>query len=91
MSDDRQAKIENRAREIWQREGCPEGRAAEHWRIAESEIAAETAAAEKPAKATGAKPAKAAGATKSKAPASTRVKPEAKKTDEGKKTVKKKK
>lgn len=61
MSDDRQAKIEKRAREVWEREGCPDGRAEEHWRIAEGEIDAEAAAARKPTKPAAGKPAKAAG------------------------------
>jgi hypothetical protein len=44
MSDDRQRKIERRANEIWQREGRPDGRADEHWRLATAEIEAEEAA-----------------------------------------------
>lgn len=32
--------IRNRAWEIWQSEGCPEGRADEHWRRAEQELKA---------------------------------------------------
>lgn len=32
--------VAQRAYEIWQREGCPEGRAMEHWFQAEAELAA---------------------------------------------------
>jgi hypothetical protein len=49
MSDDRQRRITQRAHEIWQREGCPDGRADEHWRRATAEIEAEEAAAVSPA------------------------------------------
>ena len=34
------AAIAHRAWEIWQREGCPEGRALEHWLQAERELSA---------------------------------------------------
>lgn len=46
MSDDRRQRIERRANEIWQREGRPDGRADQHWRLATAEIEAEEAAAE---------------------------------------------
>lgn len=42
MSNDMHSRIEQRAREIWEREGRPDGRAAEHWRMAEEEIARES-------------------------------------------------
>jgi Protein of unknown function (DUF2934) len=45
MSNDHQSKIEHRARAIWEREGCPEGRADEHWHRAIAELAEEEAAA----------------------------------------------
>lgn len=35
-----QEAIRNRAWEIWQSEGCPEGRADEHWQRAEQELRA---------------------------------------------------
>ena len=35
--------IAQRAYEIWQREGCPDGRAMEHWFRAETELAGEHA------------------------------------------------
>ncbi len=36
--------VAQRAYEIWQREGCPDGRAMEHWLRAEAEIGAQTSA-----------------------------------------------
>ncbi|CAA7627109.1 DUF2934 domain-containing protein [Magnetospirillum sp. UT-4] len=33
--------IRARARHIWEREGCPEGRALDHWQMARSELAME--------------------------------------------------
>lgn len=107
MSDDRQGKIEQRAHEIWQREGCPEGRADEHWRLATAEIEAEEAAAASRASAAP-KPdphpepgpaakeiAKAAAnaqkTTPSSKPRSTIAKAETAKADEPKKTARKKK
>ncbi|TGN59761.1 DUF2934 domain-containing protein [Paracoccus liaowanqingii] len=35
---DRNEAIRSRAHEIWESEGCPEGREAEHWARAESEL-----------------------------------------------------
>ena len=46
---DLQERIRQRARAIWEREGRPDGREHDHWRTAEEEIAAEDAAAAKPA------------------------------------------
>jgi hypothetical protein len=40
----REERIRERAYEIWEREGKPHGRDAEHWRQAASEIDAEVAA-----------------------------------------------
>lgn len=34
-------RIRERAYQIWQEAGCPEGKADEHWRQAEAEIAAQ--------------------------------------------------
>lgn len=45
MNSDQESRIRQRAYEIWQREGRPEGREAEHWRRAEAEITAEAGAA----------------------------------------------
>lgn len=80
MNDDKQSAIERRAFEIWQREGCPNGQAAAHWRQAEAEIDQESAATAKPKKA----------AAKSKA-AAGKAKAESGKPEAAKKTAKKKK
>lgn len=48
MSDDRHKRIEQRAYEIWEREGRPMGMDAENWRRAEEEIAREDAEARAP-------------------------------------------
>jgi hypothetical protein len=45
MSDNRQKRIEQRAYEIWEREGRRSGMDAENWRRAEAEIAQEEAEA----------------------------------------------
>ena len=63
MTDDRQERIRQRAHEIWEQAGRPEGSHMEHWDRATAEIDGaavepKKAAAEKPAAA--AKPAKAA-------------------------------
>ncbi len=80
MSDDKQSIIGNRAFEIWQREGCPDGRSAAHWQQAEAEIAAEEAQKGNPKK-------KAA----EKSRAAGKAKPEAVKPEAPKKAAKKKK
>ena len=41
MIADREQRVRQRAHDIWQTEGCPEGRAEEHWARAEQEIADE--------------------------------------------------
>jgi hypothetical protein len=41
MSDDLNAKIQQRAYAIWERENRPEGRHLEHWHCAQAEIEAE--------------------------------------------------
>jgi hypothetical protein len=43
MSDDRIERIRARAHEIWEREGRPDGRDADHWRQASDEVDAEGA------------------------------------------------
>jgi hypothetical protein len=102
MSDDRQRKIERRANEIWQREGRPDGRADEHWRLATAEVEAEEAAAVRPASAArepqpapeeaAAKPAaKAAPKRGSKSRAASAGKADTAKAEEPKKTARKKK
>jgi hypothetical protein len=45
MEPDKEARIRERAYEIWVSEGRPHGRDAEHWQKAEAEIAAESGAA----------------------------------------------
>jgi hypothetical protein len=40
-NNDLEARIRERAYVIWLAEGCPAGRAAEHWRRAEQEIRSE--------------------------------------------------
>lgn len=49
MIADREQRVRQRAHDIWQTEGCPEGRAKEHWARAEQEIADETVETTKPA------------------------------------------
>ena len=72
MSDNREDRVRQRAHEIWQREGQPEGQGARHWLEAEGEIDAEDEAA---------KPAKVKVPAKAKAPAKPKAaaKPAAKK------------
>jgi hypothetical protein len=68
MTADREQRIRDRAHQIWQDEGCPEGRADEHWAQAEREVA-EAAPAPKPDKAPAVKKAPAAKAPAAKKPA----------------------
>jgi hypothetical protein len=48
MDTDREALIRERAHELWERDGCPEGRAEAHWCQAEQQVLAEAAARETP-------------------------------------------
>ncbi|MBK3776623.1 DUF2934 domain-containing protein [Azospirillum sp. YIM DDC1] len=41
MADDLESRIRARAHQIWEREGRPEDRAADHWTLAREEIAIE--------------------------------------------------
>ena len=41
LFDEVEERVKQRAYEIWQREGCPEGREADHWALAKEEIAIE--------------------------------------------------
>lgn len=43
MPNDKHNQIAQRARQIWQREGCPQGRADAHWKQAEEELTREAA------------------------------------------------
>ena len=49
MIADREQRVRQRAHDIWQTEGCPEGRAEEHWARAEQEIADEAMEIAEPA------------------------------------------
>jgi hypothetical protein len=64
ISDDIQKEIALRAYYIWEREGCPEGREAAHWALAEAEVLSEQPAKKAAAVKTPVK-AKTNGATKS--------------------------
>jgi hypothetical protein len=48
MSSDFIHKVRERAYQIWEREGCPEGRENEHWHRAEQELADEDASGSSP-------------------------------------------
>ena len=48
MSNDFIHKVRERAYQIWEHEGCPEGRENEHWHRAEQELADEDAAGSSP-------------------------------------------
>ncbi|GEO38872.1 hypothetical protein GGE65_003880 [Skermanella aerolata] len=41
LIDDVEKRVKQRAYEIWEREGCPEGREADHWALAKEEVAIE--------------------------------------------------
>lgn len=43
MNNEKRKRVEARAYEIWQREGCPDGKSDEHWRRAVAEIGHESA------------------------------------------------
>ena len=86
MADDRQNRIRQRAHEIWEQEGRPEGAHERHWRQAENEMAAadakpvkKPAAPRKPAAAKAARPAAAKAAAAPKPKAAARPKAPAKK------------
>ena len=66
MPNETQSRTEQRAREIWEREGRPDGRSDEHWRLALEELAQEDAeeAAKKAAEEAAAKKAAEAAAAK---------------------------
>lgn len=44
--DEREERIRARAHQLWLDEGCPDGRALEHWRQASEELASEELASE---------------------------------------------
>ena len=68
MTDDRQDRIRQRAHEIWEQAGRPEGAHQEHWEQATAEIDG-AAKPKKAAKKADAKPAKAAAKPKAAKPA----------------------
>ncbi|MBA1145269.1 DUF2934 domain-containing protein [Mesorhizobium neociceri] len=68
MTDDRQDRIRQRAHEIWEQAGRPEGAHQEHWEQATAEV---DGAAAKPKKAV-AKPAKADAKPKAAKPATAK-------------------
>jgi len=70
---DREARIRQRAHELWEGEGRPEGRSDEHWERATAEVDREIAAAAEPAGSVKSNRATATGRTRAKA-ASTKVK-----------------
>jgi hypothetical protein len=85
MADDRQNRIRQRAHEIWEQEGRPEGAHERHWRQAENEMAAADAkpvkmpaATRKPAASAKPAAAKAAGPDAAKAAAAPKPKAAAK-------------
>ncbi|PWC32530.1 DUF2934 domain-containing protein [Azospirillum sp. TSO35-2] len=52
MSVDVEQRIRERAYAIWLEEGCPHGRDADHWRLAEQELAADGVAVKAPRRTT---------------------------------------
>ena len=58
MTDDRQDRIRQRAHEIWEKAGRPEGAHQEHWEQATAEVDGAVAKPKKAAKKADAKPAK---------------------------------
>lgn len=81
MADDRQNRIRQRAHEIWEQEGRPDGAHERHWRQAENEMAANAKPVKKPATArkpaASAKPAAAKVARPDAAKAAAAPKPKA--------------
>ena len=81
MTDDRQERIRQRAHEIWEQAGRPEGSHMEHWDRATAEI---DGAAVKPKKAAAKKPAAAATPAKAATAKTSAAKPAAGKPKSGK-------
>ncbi|ESY29219.1 MULTISPECIES: DUF2934 domain-containing protein [unclassified Mesorhizobium] len=69
MTDDKQDRIRQRAHEIWEKAGRPEGAHQEHWEQATAEVDGAVAKPKKAAKKADAKPAKAAAKPKAAKPA----------------------
>jgi len=72
VTDDRQDRIRQRAHEIWEHAGRPEGAHQEHWEQATAEIDGAAAKPKKAAKKADAKPAKAAAKPKAAKPAAAK-------------------
>lgn len=72
MTDDRQDRIRQRAHEIWEQAGRPEGAHQEHWEQATAEIDGAAAKPKTTAKKAAAKPIKAAAKPKAAKPAAAK-------------------
>ncbi|MER9087193.1 DUF2934 domain-containing protein [Mesorhizobium sp. M0847] len=72
MTDDKQDRIRQRAHEIWEKAGRPEGAHQEHWEQATAEADGAVAKPKKAAKKADAKPAKAAAKPKAAKPAAAK-------------------
>ncbi|ESY16634.1 MULTISPECIES: DUF2934 domain-containing protein [unclassified Mesorhizobium] len=72
MTDDKQDRIRQRAHEIWEKAGRPEGAHQEHWEQATAEVDGAVAKPKKAAKNADAKPAKAAAKPKAAKPAAAK-------------------
>jgi hypothetical protein len=72
VTDDRQDRIRQRAHEIWEQAGRPEGAHQEHWEQATAEIDGAASKPKKTAKKAAAKPVKAAAKPKAAKPAAAK-------------------
>jgi hypothetical protein len=72
VTDDRQDRIRQRAHEIWEQAGRPEGAHQEHWEQATAEVDGAAAKPKKVAKKVAAKPAKADAKPKAAKPAAAK-------------------
>jgi len=72
VTDDRQDRIRQRAHEIWEKAGRPEGAHQEHWEQATAEVDGAVAKPQKAAKKAAAKPAKADAKSKAAKPAAAK-------------------
>jgi len=72
VTDDRQDRIRQRAHEIWEQAGRPEGAHQEHWEQATAEIDGATAKPKKTAKKAAAKPVKPDAKPKAAKPAAAK-------------------
>ncbi|ESX13893.1 DUF2934 domain-containing protein [Mesorhizobium sp. M0924] len=72
MTDDKQDRIRQRAHEIWEKAGRPEGAHQEHWEQATAEVDGAVAKPKKAAKKADAKPPKAAAKPKAAKPAAAK-------------------